>query len=77
MATYALPDDRLTPEQRRRFFYGLCPDDAIEITAHVLEHFPAVYDDAVEHTARVHVLADLHAYKADNNKTDTGSEAAA
>lgn len=36
------------------------PDDAIEITAHVMEHFPAVFDDAVENTGRVHVLAALH-----------------
>jgi hypothetical protein len=61
MATYVLPDNRLTDEQRKHYFYGLVPDDAVEITAHVMENFPAVYDEAVEATGRVHVLAALKA----------------
>jgi hypothetical protein len=61
MATYVLPDDRLNQEQRHRYFYEMTPDDAVEITAHVLEHFPAAFDDAVENTGRVHVLAGIHA----------------
>lgn len=60
MATYVLPD-RLTEEQRKTYFFNLVPDDAVEITSFVMEHFPAVYDEAVESTGRVHVLEALHA----------------
>lgn len=61
MATYVLPDNRFTDEQRKRFCYEMGPEDGVEITFFIQEHFPAVFDDAVENTARVHVLRALRA----------------
>lgn len=61
MATYVLKDNVLTDEQRNRYWFELCPEDAVEFMAHVLEHFPAVYDDAVLNTGRVNRLATLQA----------------
>lgn len=61
MATYVLPDDRLTDEQRKRYWFEIVPDDLLAIVGHVMDHFPAVFDDAVESTGRVHILAALHA----------------
>lgn len=59
MATYVLPDNRFTDEQRKRFAYEMVPDDGIEITFFLMEHFPAVFDDAVQNIARANVLAGL------------------
>ena len=61
MATYVLPDNRLTEEQRKTYFLNSLPDDAVEIAAHLMENFPAVFDDAVLSTGRVNVLAALTA----------------
>lgn len=60
MATYVLPDDRLTEEQRNRYLDTTVPDDLFEIARHLRDHFPAVFDDAVQHTGRPYVLAALH-----------------
>lgn len=66
MATYVLPDDRLTEDQRMTYFLNLVPDDAVEVMSYVMDNFPAVYDEAVESTGRVHVLAALHAKQSGN-----------
>lgn len=61
MATYVLPDDRLTDKQRDCYLDTSVPDDLYEIALHVREHFPAAFDDAVLHTGRADVLAALTA----------------
>lgn len=68
MATYVLPDDRLTEEQRKAYFFELLPDDAVEITSYLLDNFPAVYDEAVENTGRVNRLAQIHAMRSGRAK---------
>ena len=66
VATYVLPDNRLTDKQRKHYLIEGVPDDTIEIAWHVMENFPAVYDDAVEATARANRLAQIRAMKEDS-----------
>lgn len=60
MATYVLPDDDFNDEQRQRYLDAGGPEDHWEIAYHVRQHFPAVFDDAIKHTARTYVLDALH-----------------
>lgn len=52
MATYVLPDDRLTDQQRDGYYFTRVPEDAYAFMAYVQQQFPAVYDEAVLRTAR-------------------------
>ena len=59
MATYVLPDDRFTEQQRDGYYFSREPEDAYEFMAYVQLNFPAVYDEAVLNTARAYRLAAL------------------
>lgn len=58
MATYVLPDNLLTDQQRDGYYFTREPEDAYAFMAYVQDQFPAVYDEAVLQTARPVKLAD-------------------
>jgi hypothetical protein len=59
MATYVLPDDRFTDQQRDGYYFTRTPEDAYAFMARVQQEFPAVFDDVVSWIASPCRLAEV------------------